>query len=70
MGWFEGEWIDLRVRRLWDNMDYLMSLRPLADEYGIVECPPLCDECGYWGSPPDEDGYGCERCYSWDMESA
>ncbi len=62
----EGEFISVRVRRLREYYDYLEDL---GLEYGkwhpdgvVVDDPPPCKVCNTWGSPPKEDGNGCEYC--------
>jgi hypothetical protein len=58
-GWFDSEWINVRVRRLREHEGYLLSL---YDGNAVLEDPPTCDVCETWGAPLGPDGNGCENC--------
>lgn len=58
-GW-SVEYVDVRVRRLRDHREYLMSL---YNGSPVIGSPPTCNVCEMWGAPIREDGKGCAYCY-------
>jgi hypothetical protein len=64
-GWSGVSWLcredytEFRVRRIRDNINYLMSL---YDGYQVIDNPPTCEMCERWGAPARANGDGCENC--------
>lgn len=55
-----GSFIDVRARRLWTHVDYLMGLRTRDDPHTVL--PDVCRRCERWGAPRTADGKACENC--------
>ncbi|MCD9097080.1 hypothetical protein [Luteimonas fraxinea] len=65
MGWFDVEYTDVRVKRLRDHTDWLMThARPRMITAGLAhgtdEVPSCCD-CHRWHGPLDADNR-CSEC--------
>jgi len=60
VGWLQCDFIDVRVHRIRQNVDYLMSLR--ANGVNVIDDPPTCPVCEMWGAPIFTDRKGCELC--------
>lgn len=65
------EYPDVRVRRMRQHVDYLMTLAdPDKLEAGLphyIDELPSCKTCEHWGSPLDSDGQ-CPACESEHIE--
>ena len=64
-GWFDCAYTDVRVRRLRDNVPYLVTLADPAKFAAYiahsVDDVPVCHDCETWGSPLN-DFDCCARC--------
>jgi hypothetical protein len=70
-GWFDGEFIDTRIKWLKDKphlfKDNADPAKLKADIAHVVESPRSCIRCELWGLPINEDGI-CEECESSEAE--
>lgn len=63
--WYDTEWIDMGVRLLKENTDYLMAEIDI-DKFNkgisqVIECPICCPNCECWGGGEIIDGH-CDYC--------
>jgi hypothetical protein len=60
-GWTGCVYKDMRVKRLREYHDYLMSLCK-KDTPHCIDDVPSCARCELWGAPMNADGFGCGLC--------
>ena len=64
--WFDAQYIDVRVNRLRDHIDWMRTLadpaKAAAGTPHVIDDPLTCEVCERWGSPPAEDGRHCLAC--------
>lgn len=60
-----GDYIDLRVRRMREHMQHLMSFYDPA--HPVIDDMPTCPVCEMWGAPIREAG--CDYCAA-DLEQS
>lgn len=58
-GWFDAEWIDLRVKML-RSTDWILG-QAISGKPHVIECPKGCSSCFMWGEDPPSDE-GCRFC--------
>ena len=59
--WTDAGFFDVRVRRLREHADYLMTLAT-KDGPHCDDNPPTCAVCDLWGNPPHPSMTGCMHC--------
>lgn len=66
-GWFDTEWIDMRVNWLKNLPNHLKKLD--TGDVRVIDSPPSCPNCMLWGYVLVQDGKYCEYCFKdelWD----
>ena len=64
--WFDTDWINMAVRKVRDNVDFLRgdanAEKFASDTPHVIETPRCCLNCETWGGgAPDENGR-CDYC--------
>lgn len=58
--WTNGEWLDMAVRRIWDNTEWLRNKYLKSNKPCVIESPDVCPHCNVWGGEVYEDR--CSEC--------
>lgn len=59
--WTDCGFLCVRARLIVVNQEYIQTLKQ-KDMPHVVENPPACPVCEYWGNPPLPDRPGCSYC--------